>query len=213
GCDQTRSYSSWRSTLTKSAHTGRNVSSPLPYVQRMFLGRAHCIPVKLGVTFIGESVVSIINCRSDSARRDLVMERVGRRFAYRDHPRRRGAPVEPVEVVREGPDGTRKVLIRFLTGEREGHEKWVPAGRLLVPWEEVEAFFRDEQLMLAALEASGGVFETPHYEAAGWVFTAMAERWGDELVYCGYNVSEGGLVIIEDFDYAVPRIGGLHRPE
>lgn len=141
------------------------------------------------------------------------MERVGRRFAYRDHPRRRGAPVEAVEVVREGPDGTRQVLIRFLAGEREGRETWVPAGRLLVPWEEVEVFCRDEQLMLAALEASGDVFDTPPYEAAGWVFTAMAERWGAELVYCGHSASEGGLVIIEDFDNAVPKISGLRREE
>ena len=83
------------------------------------------------------------------------MTRVGRRFAYRERAHTPGDPVRPVQVVKEGPPRSQKVRIRWLDGEYEGMEEWVPQIRLVVPWEQAEALLEDERRMFAALDASG----------------------------------------------------------
>ena len=65
---------------------------------------------------------------------------IGRSFAYRERAKALGEPVQPVEVVKEGPSRFQKVRIRYLDGELEGLEEWVPKLRLLVPWEDSKAF-------------------------------------------------------------------------
>lgn len=58
---------------------------------------------------------------------------VGRRFAYREHARSPGEPVQPVKVVKEGPPRSNKVRVCRLDGEYEGLEEWVPKLRLVAP--------------------------------------------------------------------------------
>jgi hypothetical protein len=82
------------------------------------------------------------------------MSTVGNLFAYRKHVRAYGESVRPVEVTKEGPSRSNKVRIRWLDGEYEGLEEWVPKMRLLAPWDEAEALLEDERRMLAAVEAS-----------------------------------------------------------
>ena len=81
----------------------------------------------------------------------------GRRYAYRERAHTPGDPVRPVEPVKDGPSRSQKVKVRWLDGEYEGLEEWVPKVRLVVPWDEKEALLEDERRMFAALEASGDV--------------------------------------------------------
>jgi hypothetical protein len=57
-------------------------------------------------------------------------------------------------MVREGPQRSQKVKVRWLDGEYEGLEEWVPAVRLVAPWEEAGALLEDERRTLATLEAA-----------------------------------------------------------
>jgi hypothetical protein len=58
-------------------------------------------------------------------------------------------------VVKEGSPRPQKVQIRWLDGEYEGMEEWVPQIQLVAPWEQAEALLEDERRMFAALDASG----------------------------------------------------------
>ncbi len=80
------------------------------------------------------------------------MDGVGQRFAYRETRFSYGEPVRPVEVMKEGPPRSQKVRVRWLDGEYEGLEEWVPKGQLVAPWEQAEAFMEDERRMLAAVD-------------------------------------------------------------
>lgn len=99
-----------------------------------------------------------------------------------------------------------KVRIRYLDGEYEGLEEWVPKTRLLVPWEDVEAFCKDERCLLDACEVSEVVDGTIPYEAGGWVFAAIAELFNEELVLTGWKTVERDLIIVHNFDKAVQKL-------
>lgn len=131
---------------------------------------------------------------------------IGQRFAYRTRARVIGDPVQPVEVVKEGPPRSQKVKIRYLDGEYEGLEEWVPKTRLLVPWEEAQAFCEDERRLLAVVEATEQVEGTVTYGAVGWVFGAVAELFGEELLLTGWKAIERDLLIIEDFFKTVRKL-------
>jgi hypothetical protein len=103
---------------------------------------------------------------------------VGERFAYRERARTPGDPVRPVETVKEGPHGSQKVRIRWLAGEYEGMEEWVPKVRLVAPWEQAEALLADERRTFAALEASGDVYGTVAYRAVETVFFVLPSKPG-----------------------------------
>jgi len=131
---------------------------------------------------------------------------VGQRFAYRKRARALGEPVQPVEVIKEGPPRSRKVRIRYLDGEYEGLEEWVPKTRLLVPWDEAQAFCEDERRLLAAIEATGQVEGTVVYGAVNSVFGAVTHLFGEELILTGWKAVERDLVIIQDFHKTIQRL-------
>jgi len=101
------------------------------------------------------------------------MSDVGRHFAYRERARSPGEPVRPVEVVKEGPSRSNKAKVRWLNGEYEGLEEWIPKVRLVAPWEEAEALLEDERRMFEALDATGEVYGTVPYKAVRTVFFSL----------------------------------------
>jgi hypothetical protein len=135
------------------------------------------------------------------------MSDVGRRFAYRERARSPGEPVRPVEVVKEGPPRSNKAKVRRLDGEYEGLEEWVPKGRLIAPWEEVEALLEDERRMFGALDATGDVYDTLPYKAVRTVFFALPPGEGGDDVFFGHKVIESELLNIEDLDAVERRLG------
>ena len=136
------------------------------------------------------------------------MSTVGNRFAYREHVRAYGEPVRPVEVTKEGPPRSNKARVRWLDGEYEGLEEWVPKIRLLAPWEQAEALLEDERRMLAAVEVSEDACDEATWEAAGEVFGALSEHsTPQEEVFLGYKAVEEELLVIQDLVAAAKRLG------
>lgn len=137
---------------------------------------------------------------------------VGERYAYRKRARVLGEPVTPVIVVKNGPPRSRKVRVRYLDGEYEGLEEWVPENRLVCRWEEVKAFCEDERKLLEAIEASGDVHESVTYGAADEIFGAITELFGEELILLGWTAPKRDLIIIQSFERSVQKLG-LNREQ
>jgi len=134
------------------------------------------------------------------------MTDAGERFAYRERAHTPGDPVRPVALVKEGPPRSQKVKVRWLDGEYEGLEEWVPKVRLVSPWGEVEALLDDERRMFAALEASGDVYGTTIYKAVETVFFAIPQEAEAEVLF-GMKAIERELLSIDDLDVAAARLG------
>lgn len=130
------------------------------------------------------------------------------RFAYRERAHTPGEPVRPVELVKGGPPRSQKVKVRWLDGEYEGLEEWVPKIRLVAPWEEKEALLEDERRMFAALEISGDVYVTAAYQVGETVFFTVPQEAGAE-VWFGAKEIKRELLSIDDLDAAAERLG-LH---
>lgn len=135
------------------------------------------------------------------------MSDVGKRFAYRERARSPGEPVRPVEVVKEGPPRSNKAKVRWLDGEYEGLEEWIPKVRLVAPWEEAESLLEDERRMFEALDSTGDVYDTVPYKAVRMVFFALPPGEGSDSVFFGYKAIESELLNIEDLDAARKRLG------
>src|SRR5687768_8374564 len=58
------------------------------------------------------------------------MSIVGQLFAYRERAHTPGDPLRPVEVTKDGPTRSQKVRIRWLDGEYQSLEEWVPRVRV-----------------------------------------------------------------------------------
>ena len=137
------------------------------------------------------------------------MSIVGGRFAYRERVRAYGEPVRPVEVTKEGPPRSNKARVRWLDGEYEGLEEWVPKIRLLAPWEEAEALLDDERRMLEAVEVSEeDASDKVTWEAVDEVFGTLS-RISDpsEEVILGYNAVEENLLTIQNLEAVAWRLG------
>jgi hypothetical protein len=134
------------------------------------------------------------------------MTEEGRRYAYRERAHTPGDPVRPVELVKEGPPRSQKAKVRWLDGEYEGLEEWVPKVRLVAPWDEKEALLENERRMFAALEVSGDVYGTTMYRAVETVFFAIPQELGAE-VWFGMKAIERELLSIDDLDAAAARLG------
>jgi len=134
---------------------------------------------------------------------------VGKRFTYRERAFTPREPVRPVEVVRKGPPRSNKVRVRWLDGEYEGLEEWVPQLRLVAPWEEAEGFLEDERRMLAAVEVSKyDASDKVTWEAADEVFGIMS-RLSDpsEEIILGYRAIEVDLLVVQNLEAAARRLG------
>jgi hypothetical protein len=136
------------------------------------------------------------------------MSTVGNLFAYRERVRAYGEPVRPVEMTKEGPPRSNKARVRWLDGEYEGLEEWVPKLRLLAPWEEAEALLEDERRMLAAVEASKeDTSDKVTWEAVDEVFGILS--WisdPSEEVILGYKAIEEDLLAVQDLEAAARRL-------
>lgn len=71
-------------------------------------------------------------------------EIAGTRWGYREKPSNEDEPLRPLEILQEGPSPVRKVRVRWLDGEYEGLDQWISKRRLVVPWDERDAFLSDE---------------------------------------------------------------------
>ena len=134
------------------------------------------------------------------------MTEEGRSYAYRERAHTPGDPVRPVELVKEGPPRSQKAKVRWLDGEYEGLEEWVPRVRLIAPWEEKEALLEDERRMFAALEVSGDAYGTATYRAVETVFFAIPQEFGAEVLF-GMKAVERNLLSVDDLDAASARLG------
>jgi polyhydroxyalkanoate synthesis regulator phasin len=113
--------------------------------------------------------------------------------------------VRPVEVVRKGPPRSNKVRVRWLDGEYEGLEEWVPQLRLVAPWEEAKALLEDERRSEAAMKASEDTYRTVPWLAVQMVFWAVPLE--ADSVGIGYRAAERELLVIRDLEEIAPRMG------
>ncbi len=134
---------------------------------------------------------------------------VGEQWAYREPPHTPGKAATAVEVLQFGPPKSKKVHIRLLAGEYAGLDIWAPKGRLLVPWEEADAYLNDERRYEAAVAASRHVFDTIEYVAAREVLYAYPRPDG---ILIGYDSANAGVVTIANLE-SVCRDLSLEREE
>jgi len=98
--------------------------------------------------------------------------KVGEMWAYRERAHTLDCPVVKAEILQFGPKRSGKVRIRLQDGTLSGLDIWVPAVRLRVPWDETEAWLRDEEALAAAEQASEDSIGEVVFEAANVVFLA-----------------------------------------
>ena len=116
--------------------------------------------------------------------------------------------MRPVELTKEGPSRSNKVRVRWLDGEYEGLEEWVPKIRLVAPWDEADTLLHDEFRMLKAVEVSEDAFDKMIWEAAGEVLGALSERsTSQEEVFFGNKAAEEKLLVVQDLKAAALRLG------
>jgi hypothetical protein len=104
--------------------------------------------------------------------------------------------------------GPNKARVRWLDGEYEGLEEWVPKIRLLAPWEEAEALLEDERRMLeAAAVSEEEASDEVTWEAVDEVFGILSKISDpSEEVILGYKSVEEDLLVIHNFDAAARRL-------
>lgn len=137
----------------------------------------------------------------------------GQRFAYRERARELLDPLWPAEIVKEGPKKSQKVRVRWLGGEYEGLEEWVPKVRLVAPWDEAEALLEDERKLLAAAEVSRPAHKTVPWRAVQKIFHALpSPKNREEEVYFGISAIEEEMLVLENLD-AAATAAGLDRDD
>src|SRR4030042_2446302 len=94
-------------------------------------------------------------------------------WAYRERAHSLQCPVGQAEILQVGPKRSGKVRIRLLGGEFTGLDIWVPNVRLRVPWDEADAWLRDEKALEAARQASEDRIGSLDFEGAKGVFSAF----------------------------------------
>jgi hypothetical protein len=116
----------------------------------------------------------------------------GQVWTYRERVRSADCPVERTKYLQAAPKGN-KCLVRFL--DRDGREEWVPRGRLIVLWDEREAWLENERRMAAVVEVSAHAYETPQFEAV----SSLLSDWGFiDGIRLGWSQDELCTVQIEE---------------
>lgn len=122
-------------------------------------------------------------------------------WAYRERPQSADCPFEQVEFLQMAAKGS-KCLVRFV--DRNGREDWVPQRRLIVGWDDHEAWLVCERRMVAAVEVSAHAYETPQFDAV----VALLESWefvqGIEL---GWHQNELCTVQIANLEGVCRQLG------
>ncbi len=135
---------------------------------------------------------------------------VGQRYAYREPPDTWPEPLLPVEVLKLGPTPrSGKVRVRWLGGEWEGLDVWVPHRRLVAPWAEAGAFLEDERRTVAALEATGASVQAAEHEAVARVVDAAGTvaLAGDQQLSTGLHAYDDHLLTIRTFAVTAAECG------
>lgn len=101
---------------------------------------------------------------------------VGRPHAYR--PPQTADPHALLKVQVLVPPRRGKVRVRYLTGDIEGLEEWVPTRNLLCLWKERKAFIMDEAAEILLRKASEEARDPVEEEAISTVLTATGEEGG-----------------------------------
>lgn len=117
---------------------------------------------------------------------------VGELWAYRA---RQIDPLVCVRVARIGVNQPPRIWIRFVDEQFEGHEEWVPPGRLKAPWAAVEEFRSHEARWEVLLNASR--VDEAVEQAARIVFEKLIDGGLAEVSYRNYRCAE---VCIRDVD-------------
>lgn len=100
---------------------------------------------------------------------------VGQTWVYRARAFDPDCPIVKAELLQFGPK-PHKVRVRWLEGEYNGLDEWVPRVRLRVLWAEKDAWLQNESALYAAMDASEGANENLWYHAAEAVFAAYPRR-------------------------------------
>lgn len=129
----------------------------------------------------------------------------GETWAYRAQARTPTCPLVPALVRTIGRGRNHRVHVRFLAGEYESREEWVPPERLLVRWDERDPWLRDEHAFAAARSASRLSPLTPEYQAASLVLANSPRPGGIRL---GFGSREGAIIEVTDLAY-LARVAGL----
>jgi hypothetical protein len=133
---------------------------------------------------------------------------VGQRFAYRERAHTPGTPIRPVEVAKEGPPRSQMIKVRWLDGEYEGLQEWVPKARLIARWEQAEALLEDELRMFAALETSGDAYDTALWKTVETVFLSLLRlQLPGEEFSLSHKAIERELLVIENLPATATRLG------
>ncbi len=104
-------------------------------------------------------------------------------------------PLVHVVVVRFGVKTPRRVRVRFVDGEFEAREDWVPPARLKARWQDIDAFIAREHRWEAVVSVSPD-YDAPDESAASIVFDRLTDSG---LARLGYN-AERGVIRIHDID-------------
>ncbi len=127
---------------------------------------------------------------------------VGEVWAYRERISDRSSPLVPAEILQIGPSRSWKVRVRWKGGEYEGLDQWASARRLLVLWEEADAWRTDEDLYASVREASmdAGFIE---YRAAWHVVLGADSLVGFET----YEPNHGAIIRVPNLAAACEDLG------
>jgi hypothetical protein len=122
---------------------------------------------------------------------------VGTVWAYREKAFQPLTPIRQVEVVKLHVRKRSTVRVRFLDGDDDGLEEWVPKVRLIVPWRMAAALIEDERRFDKAWEASEQAYESLEYEAADEVFGAYPRVNG---ILLGWRPAHAATIKISDLN-------------
>lgn len=132
------------------------------------------------------------------------MSLIGRQFGYREPPMIYCKPLVPVEVVKMGPPKLQKARVRYLAGEHEGLEEWVHKKRLVVPWEDGDAFLEDERRIVQVIKASEDTLRTVTYRAVE--FVVYFSKVGVPAYFERFAANRK-LLVIDDFEQECKEFG------
>jgi hypothetical protein len=130
----------------------------------------------------------------ENLRGGAVMQ-VGEVWAYRERVSDPTSPLIPAEIVQLGPPKTQKARVRWQGGEYPGLDEWVTKRRLVVPWDQADAWLRDERLFALAREASMDADPIEH--RAAWEILYV-HPIPDGILLESYDAKYGSTVEVAD---------------
>lgn len=126
----------------------------------------------------------------------------GQTWAYRERVSYEGSALLRAEILQRGPKGSNKVRVCIAGGEYPGLEQWVPRRRLIVPWDEADAWLEDER-RLAVLAA----FSDDADETVSDAVQVIFDSYHPGQISLGWNVGERGLLRIDNLPNVARDLG------